>query len=169
MPRPHNKALLLSESEKERQKLEEYLATLTPGQMTEGGVIAEWSVKDVLAHLYEWEQMVLGWLVDSQRGETPHVPAEGFKWNQIPALNEQIYQKHKQRTLDEVMEMYQKSYQETMQTIESIPEETLFTSGLYPWVNKNTLAAYFTSATSSHYRWAKKEIRKGLRAKEKQA
>ncbi|MBC8507130.1 MAG: ClbS/DfsB family four-helix bundle protein [Chloroflexi bacterium] len=164
MPRPHTKELLLSESQKEREKLEKFLATLTPDQMLQSGIVAEWSVKDVLAHLFEWEQMVLGWLATGQRGDTPNVPAEGYKWNQLPALNEEIRQKHLQRTLDEIQVMFDESYQQTIQTIAGHSEETLFTSGLYPWMNKNTLAAYFTSCTSSHYRWALKEIRKGLRA-----
>ena len=60
--------------------------------------------------------------------------------------------------------MYRDSYQEVMATIEGLSEGTLFTRGLYPWMNKNALAAYFTSCTSSHYRWARKEMRKGFRA-----
>jgi hypothetical protein len=52
-----------------------------------------------------------------------------------------------------------------MKTIERLSEEILFTRGLYPGINQNHLAAYFTSCTSSQYRWALKEIRKGLRAK----
>ena len=70
MPRPHTKALLLSESQKERAALDELLEPLTPVQMTEPGILGEWSVKDVLAHLYEWEQMVLGWLAATERGKT---------------------------------------------------------------------------------------------------
>ena len=35
-----------------------------------------------------------------------------------------------------------------MQVIEALPEETLFTCGLYPWMNKNTLAMYFTEMKS---------------------
>lgn len=163
MPRPHTKALLLSASQKEHQALEQYLETLSTEQMTRSGVVGEWAVKDVLAHLYEWEQMVLGWLNAGQRGETPQVPAEGFKWNQLPALNEHIFQKHRGRTLDEVLEMFHQSFQQVMDTIEGMPEETLFTAGLYPWMNQNTLASYFTSCTSSHYVWARKEIRKGQR------
>ncbi len=165
MPRPHTKALLLSECQEEHDALEEFLDTLTPEQMTQPGIVGEWSVKDVLAHLYEWEQMVLGWLGTSQRGEMPHVPAEGYKWNQLPALNEEIYKKYRQLRLDEILDMFKESYQQIVETIEGIPEETLFTPGLYPWMNKNTLAAYFTSCTGSHYRWARKEIRKGFRAK----
>jgi hypothetical protein len=164
MPRPHTKELLLRESQKEHDALEESLAALESRQMTEAGIVGEWSVKDVLAHLYEWEQMVLHWWRSSQQGETPHVPAEGYKWNQLPALNEEIWVKHRDRSLDQVLEMVRSSFGEVMQTIEGIPEETLFTPGLYAWMNKNTLASYFTSCTSSHYRWARKEVRKGLRA-----
>lgn len=165
MPRPHTKSLVLSESQKEREALDEFLSMLSPEQMTEPGMLGEWSVKDVLAHLYEWEQMVLGWLAASQRGESPHVPAEGYKWSQLPALNEEIRSKHSNRPLDEMLTMYHDSYKQIMETIESIPEDEMFTPGLHPWMNKNTLGAYFVSATSSHYRWARKEMKKGLKAK----
>ncbi len=162
MPRPHTKALILSESEKEHAALEQFLSTLTPELMVRPGVVGAWSAKDVLAHLYEWEQMAMGWLAAGRRGETPHVPAEGYKWNQLPALNEHIRQKHAERSLDEVLAMFRESYRRITETITALSEETLFTAGLYPWMNKNTLAAYFVSATSSHYRWARKELRKGL-------
>lgn len=165
MPRPHTKSLVLSESKKEREALDEFLSTLSPEQMTEPGVLGEWSVKDVLAHLYEWEQMALGWLAATERGEAPAVPAEGYKWSQLPALNEEIRKKHSNRTLDEMLSMYQDSYKQIMETIESIPEEDMFTPGLHSWMNKNTLGAYFVSATSSHYRWARKEMKKGLKEK----
>jgi hypothetical protein len=165
MPRPHTKALVLSESQKEREALEEFLSTLSPEQMTESGIVGEWSVKDVLAHLYEWEQMVLGWLAATERGKTPSVPAEGYKWSQLPALNEEIRQKHSSRSLNEMQTMFQDSYKQIMDTIESIPEDVMFTPRLHHWMNKNTLGAYFVSATSSHYRWARKELQKGLKAK----
>lgn len=164
MPRPYTKPQILAESRKEREALENFLSLLSPEQMTEPGMLGEWSVKDVLAHLYEWEQMVLGWLAASQRGESPHVPAEGYKWNQLPALNEVIREKHSRRTLDELLPMFRNSYEQVMTTVEKLSEEDLLTPGLYPWMNKNTLAAYFVSCTSSHYRWARTEMKKGLKA-----
>ncbi len=165
MPRPQTKTLILAESQKEHEALEGFLSRLSPAQMIEPGMLGEWSVKDVLAHLYEWEQMVLGWLAVTERGEIPVVPAEGYKWSQLPALNEEIRQKHSDRPLDEILALFRDSYNQVMKTIESLSEETLFTPGLYPWTNKNALGAYFVSATSSHYRWAHKEMKKGLKAK----
>ncbi|MBN1219916.1 MAG: ClbS/DfsB family four-helix bundle protein [Anaerolineae bacterium] len=167
MPRPFTKAQILTASQKEHDALEQFLATLTPEQMTRSGALGDWSVKDVLAHLYEWEQMVLGWLAASQRGETPHVPAEGYKWNQLPALNQSIYEKHCHRSLDEVLDLFRASYRQVTATIENLSEEELFTSGRFPWMNKNALASYFVSCTSSHYRWARTGMRKGLKAVQK--
>ena len=163
MPKPQTKSEILSASQKEHEALEEFLSGLSPEQMTEPGTLGEWSVKDVLAHLYEWEQMTLGWLAAGQNGETPCVPAKGYKWNQLPALNNHIKKKHNDSSLDEILSKYQASYKQIMDTIEGLPKEDLFTPGLHPWMNKNTLAAYFISNTSSHYRWALKEIRKGLK------
>jgi uncharacterized protein (TIGR03083 family) len=163
MPRPFTKAQILTENQKEHDALEQFLTTVTPEQMTQPGALGDWSVKDVLAHLYEWEQMVLDWHAAGQRGETPHVPAAGYKWSQLPALNQSIYEKHRDRPLDEMLNLFRASYRQVMAIIESLSEEDLFTPGRFPWMNKNTLAAYFVSCTSSHYRWARTEIRKGLK------
>ena len=43
--------------------------------------------------------------------------------------------------------------------------QQMFTTGEYAWTKKNTLGTYLVSATSSHYLWARKEIRKGFRQK----
>ncbi|MDY7079609.1 MAG: ClbS/DfsB family four-helix bundle protein [Chloroflexota bacterium] len=166
MPRPASKLDLLAAIEKERGALEMLLETLTPEQMTEPGIVGEWSVKDVLAHLIEWEQMCLGWHAAGLRGETPELPAPGFKWNQTPQLNQHIYEKHRERPLDEVLEQFQASHREILEVIQGLSNEKLFTTGHFAWTKKNTLGTYMVSATSSHYLWARKEIRKGFRAKE---
>ena len=163
MPRPFTKAQILSESRKEHDALDQLLETLTPEQMTCPGVLGEWSVKDVLAHLYEWEQMVLRWYEAGKRGETPAVPSEDYKWSQLPALNQHIFETYRDQPLNEMLAMYRESHRKVMETIERLSEEDLFAPGLYPWMNKNALASYLTSCTSSHYRWARTEIRKGLK------
>jgi hypothetical protein len=167
MPRPTTKDELLAAIDKERGELETLLATLTPTQMTEPGIVGDWSVKDVLAHLIEWEQMVLGWHAAGLRGEIPELPAPGFKWSQTPQLNQQIYEKHRDRPLDEVLDQSQASHKEILGIIQGLSNEDLFTPGHYAWTKKNALGTYMVSATSSHYLWAGKEIRKGLRARAK--
>ena len=165
MPRPTSKTDLLAAIEKERGALETYLETLSPAEMTIPGIVGEWSVKDVLAHLIEWEQMVLSWHAAGLRGETPELPAPGFKWNQTPALNQQIFEKHRDRLLEDVIDQFQASHLEILGVIEGLSNEALFTAEQFAWTQKNTLGTYFVSATSSHYLWARKEIRKGMKNK----
>jgi hypothetical protein len=165
MPRPTSKTDLLAAINQEREALETTLEALTHEQMVKPGVVGEWSVKDVLTHLIEWEQMVLEWYRAGLRGENPELPAPGYKWNQTPQLNQLIYEKHRDRPLDEVMEQLQASHREILGVIQELSNEELFTTGRYTWTQKNTMGTYFVSATSSHYLWARKEIRKGIKAR----
>ena len=165
MPRPTSKQDLLVAIEKERGALEALLETLTPSEMTTPGIMGEWAIKDVLSHLIEWEQMCLGWYRAGLRGETPSLPTPDYKWNQTPQLNQHIFEKYRDRPLDDVIEQFHTSHREILGVIQELSNEQLFTTNQYAWTKKNTLGTYMVSATSSHYLWAKKEIRKGLKAK----
>lgn len=165
MPRPTSKNELLAAIAKERGALETYLQTLTAAQMVEPGIVGDWSAKDVLAHLIEWEQMCLGWYRSGLDGDVPPLPAPGFKWNQTPALNQQIYERYQERPLEDIMSRFDDSHQEILAVIEGLSDADLFTPGVYVWTGKNTMGTYFVSATSSHYLWARKEIGKRFKAR----
>jgi uncharacterized protein (TIGR03083 family) len=167
MTRPTTKDQLLTACQQEHTALEELLATLTPEQMTQPGTVGDWSVKDVLAHLIEWEQMVLGWYKAGRRGRTPAIPADGFNWGQLPALNQIIYEKHRDRPREDVLKQFKTSYRSVLKAVQSMSEEELFTRGQYAWTRTSTLAAYMIGCTSSHYHWARTELRKGLGRKKK--
>jgi hypothetical protein len=133
--------------------------------MTQPGAIGEWSVKDVLAHLLEWQQMVLRWHAAGVQGKNPATPADDFNWSQLPELNQQIYEKHCQRSLADIQKEFKASCKKVLNTIQGLSEEELFRRGHYAWTKNNTLGTYFVSSTSSHYLWASKNIKKGLKAK----
>ena len=164
MPKPTTKAQILSESRKEHDALEQLLATLTPEQMVQPGIVGEWSAKDVLAHLTEWQQMVIGWYSAGLAGDSPSLPAAGFKWSELPALNQVIYEKYRDRSLAHVLDAFGASYRQITAWVESLSEEDLFTPGRYAWAKTNALASYVISCTSSHDRWARTGLRKGMRA-----
>ena len=165
MPRPTTKNALLETIEVERNALEQLLDELSPAQMEESGVVGEWSVKDVVAHLLEWEQMVLRWHAAGLKGKVPVTPAEGFNWAQLPQLNQQIFEKHHNRPLADIQKEFNTSFRKILKTIQGLSDEDLFTRGRYAWTKNNTLGAYFISNTSSHYKWARTNIKKGLKAR----
>ncbi|MCL4271338.1 MAG: ClbS/DfsB family four-helix bundle protein [Anaerolineales bacterium] len=163
MSKPITKQEVIESAQKERTALEDYLATLTPEQMTQPNVIGEWAVKDVLAHLFAWEGMVMQWYETGKKGKLPAVPSEKYNWGQLPQLNHEIFLEHRDQPLAEVLKTFKSSYKKILKMIESIPEQELFTRNVYPWTNNNLLAAYFVSSTSSHYRWARTTIRKAMK------
>ncbi len=169
MPRAVNKKELLADVEKEYDALEQFLAALSEQQMTCPGALGEWSAKDVLAHLYEWQQMFFGWYAAGLRGENPPTPTAGYKWSQLPALNQMIYEKHRQLALEDVLEKFRASYRRTLQLVQDLEEDELFIPGRYAWMRNNALAQYIAANTASHYRWARKEMRKNIKVKEKKA
>ena len=57
MTKQKSKAEFLNDIQVERKRLERNLNNLTAIDMTQQGVVGEWSVKDVLAHLVAWEQL----------------------------------------------------------------------------------------------------------------
>jgi len=62
-----------------------------------------------------------------------------------------------------VLKQYRASYQQMLKIVQGIDEEDLFTPGRFAWTNKNSPAACLIGATSSHYGWARKEVRKCLK------
>jgi hypothetical protein len=168
MPKPTTKNELVIEIQKEWDALGQFLASLTSEQMIQPGAIGDWSPKDVLAHLAEWQQMCLDWYNAGLRGETPYLPAEGFKWSQMPALNQKIFEKYRDNPLEDILDFFQTSYQQILEVVEGLSDEKLFKPGYFSWTKKTPLSSYIIPCTSSHYRWARNEMRKSLKGKKAQ-
>lgn len=163
MSRPLNKTQLLAAIQKEYGALEKFIAPLTPEKLVQAPAPGAWAVKDVLAHLYEWQQMFFNWYESGQRGENPAVPAPGYKWSQLPALNQHIYEKYQQLPPEQALTLFRESHQKTVEFIENLPESDLTMPGLYKWMNNNTLMAYLNANTAAHYVWALKDAKKALK------
>jgi hypothetical protein len=100
------------------------------------------------------------------RRENPPLPAPGYNWGKMDDLNQEIYEKYRDWSLDSVLDYYHRSYQQVLEAVQAMSEDELFTPGRYAWTKKNTLADYVIPCTSEHYDWARREMRKGLKKKE---
>jgi hypothetical protein len=122
-----------------------------------------WTVKDLVAHLAEWHALFLGWYGEGLQGRKPEMPAPGFKWNQTPALNRAIQEKHRDRPYQEVWADFLKTYAEVLEIVIRSSEGDLLDPGRFPWTGKNALVTYLGANTSSHYRFASKVLKRWLR------
>ncbi len=163
MPKPQNTAELYQAIDHERARLNQALAPLTETEMVQPGACEDWSVKDILAHLVDWEQRGLRWYRAGLQGEVPQLPDENYNWRQTPELNHAIYLKYQDLSLDEVLELVEASFKETMTAVNGMTEEELFTPEVYEWTGTHTLATFVNANTAAHYRWASALIRKFTR------
>jgi nicotinamidase-related amidase len=161
MPKPTNKQELLDEAEKEYGALKKQVAEFTPEEMVRPGVIGVWSIKDILAYLLEWQRMYMGWYEAGLRGEKPATPAKGYNWSELPALNQDIYERYKDAKLDNVRNQLETSHKHLLDVAGSLSEDELFTPGRHKWTGISTLASYVDANTGAHYCWAQTGIRRG--------
>lgn len=162
MPRPKTKEELLDLSAKNFRSLHDLIQSFTAEQLE--GPIPEHelykNVRDVLAHLHHWHTMMLNWYEVGMTGEKPHMPAKGYTWKTVPDLNRQICRKYKSTSLEEITSLLQASYEDLRRIMEKHTDTELFEKKLYPWTGTTSLGSYMVSATSSHYDWALKLLKK---------
>lgn len=163
MPRPKNKEELLTLSQANFDKLFDYINKLSdkekefefaPGTLNR-------NIRDVIAHLYHWHTMLNTWYHAGLKDEKPEIPARGYTWKTMPELNRLIQEKYTTTSLDEAIEMFKGSHESITGIIKKHTNDELFEKKRYKWTGTTSLGAYIISATSSHYDWALKLIKKG--------
>jgi hypothetical protein len=159
MPPAKTKARIVSQLEAERRRLEQNLAGLSPHSMLAPGVIGEWSVKDILAHLADWESRMPVWIEAARRGESVEVPEPGLTWKQVDAANQRVYERHRDRPLDDVLAYFRATHGQFMAMVESMPEEEMLAPGRYAFTGKGAVYGWL-AGYAAHDRWAKTGIRK---------
>jgi hypothetical protein len=159
MARFATKQEFLDEITKERRKLDALLAEI-PDEMKGREVVDGMSAKDFLAHRAEWGRMMIRWYTEAKGGNTPAVPSERFKWNQLKELNADIHTRFAETPLSEVVVGFNAVHDELYELIAAATEEELLTKKHYAFTGTSDLATYLNSATASHYRSAAKHIRK---------
>ena len=106
MPRPKTKEELVLASKENYEKLNLFISKLsedelqTPFDFTrdQKKKEAHWkrdkNLRDVLIHLYEWQQLLLTWVHSNQEGhERPFLP-EPYNWKTYGEMNVAFWKKH---------------------------------------------------------------------------
>jgi hypothetical protein len=104
--------------------------------------------------------MMLEWYEVGMRGEKPDMPASGYTWKSVPELNKEIWKQYQDTSYEDAVKLLDESFLKVFSIIKSHSEEELFEKKRYKWTGTTSMGSYFTSATSSHYDWAMKLLRK---------
>ena len=174
MPRATTKTELVIAANEQFDKLHRLIDSMSDEQqnasfgseMATAGKEAHWNrdknLRDVLVHLYEWHQLLLNWINANNKGEAKPFLPESYNWKTYPAMNVEFWKKHQNTLLIDAKKILKESHKEVIALIETFNNEELFAKKSFVWIGTSTLGSYCVSATSSHYDWAIKKIKKHL-------
>jgi hypothetical protein len=160
MPRPSSLSELLTRLDSEFDALLGEVDRIDVAGLLAPGACGEWSVKDLLAHLDAWHDLFLTWEDAGRAGRAVSIPAPGFTWKQTPALNDVLWRRHRDDSLGEVLARLRASHARVRDVVAAYDEPDLFAKRRYPWTGSTSVGSYAVSATTSHYDWARKLIRR---------
>jgi hypothetical protein len=155
-----NKAMLIEKVISGYELFESLLGELNEGQIIQPGVIADWSVKDTVAHMVVHEQRMLKWMVERLQGGTPkeHQPYASPD-EQLDALNLRIYLENANRSWMDVQRDWKSTHEKTLAWIQSVNEDAMFDASKLHLLDGEPLWAAVAANTYEHYEEHGRDIR----------
>lgn len=154
-----NKKTFLYKLQVERDKFELLLNRVGfTRTMTIKGISGSWSIKDIIAHIWAYEQYIADRLNEIKHGDV-YFPCKKFNALDAfidqfgypdfgsPLLDEEeanawVYEKYKNIALDEIVAQELQAYAAIIAAIEALPEYLLKEHNLYERVADNTYHHY---------------------------
>jgi len=115
-----DKQQLLKRLEKAWATLNESCNGLSDSQLTEPGVIGDWSVKDILAHVTTWEEEALKYLPLIVTGGRP---PRYTQYGGLNAFNAQMTEQKRDLVVSYVLKQLDETHRRLIDYIRSVPEE----------------------------------------------
>lgn len=174
MPRATTKAELLTSANEQWEKMWALIGSMDNAKQNapfvfdaSAGKEAHWgrdkNLRDVLIHLYEWHQLLLNWVEANQNGDDKPFLPEPYNWKTYGDMNVEFWKKHQSTPYEDSKAMLQGSHAGVMALIERFSDGELFEKKYFPWTGTTNLGSYCISATSSHYDWAIKKIKRQIK------
>lgn len=126
------------------------------------GETRERSIRDVLAHLLAWHLLFERWYDEGMRGGSPAMPAEGYSWGELDALNVALRDEWSATPLTDVEERLDASHLRLQAVLATHSDDQLANAGAFSWTLGSQLGEFFLENGGNHYRWGRAAIAEGL-------
>lgn len=143
-----NKSDLLDWLQAEQRQWEAFLDQIDPERMDQPGVAGHWSIKDIVAHLTDWQPRQIARLQAAQRGEAEPPPPWPAHLETDDEVNAWIYEHNRGRSAREVSDNSRRVLQQLFAAVEGLPDdvriETIQSGGreyYMLWVNDQRFPA----------------------------
>ncbi len=142
-----SKTQLIHDLQKENANWEALLAEVGEARMTEP-VAANWSMKDIVAHLTGWRRRTVARLQAAARGEPEPPPPWPPHLQTDDEINALIYESNRDRSVADVLRDSREVFRALVEAVEALPEADVMDPNRFQWMAGQPLSA---AALFSHF------------------
>lgn len=151
----NDKEQILATLRGEYDRWEELLAGLSEEQITAAQLPADWSIKDVIAHLRAWQQVSIARLEAAQNDQEPLFPSwlagsDPESEGDLEQFNARIYESYREQPWSRVHRDWRDGFLSFLKLGEEIPETELLDTEKYPWLKGYSLFAVLQGSYEHH-------------------
>jgi hypothetical protein len=151
----NNKQQILATLREEFNRWDALQASMSEEQITAPQLAANWSIKDIFAHLWAWQQRSIARLEAALYDREPQFPQWPAQFDPEVAgepdqLNAWLYQTYRDKPWSRVYEDWREGFLHFLALGEKISEKDLLAPGRYAWLEGHPLALILR-ASYEHY------------------
>ena len=137
------------------ERWEELLGTLSEKQLTAPQFDFGWSIKDVLAHLWAWQQISIARMEAGVQDREPEFPkwivSIGQDWEEgADRVNALTFERNHNKPWSEVYENWKSGFSRFMDLGNQISERDLLDGDRYPWLKGYSFAFILVASYDHH-------------------
>jgi hypothetical protein len=144
--RSYSKQQLLTMLKDVFDQWEELLAGMSEAQIAATDLDDGWSIKDVIAHLWGWQQRSVARSVAALSDSEPQYPgwpeelgSDPDEDGDVDKTNDWIYKTNRERSWTDVYEAWKRQFLRLLELSAQIPENDMLATGRYTWMGDYTL------------------------------
>jgi hypothetical protein len=153
---------LLTRVERAWRTLQESYAGLSDSQLMKPGVTGHWSVRDILAHVTNWEEEALKHLPTILKGEKP--PRYSITYGGINAFNAHMTEQKRGLTLADVRRQLDDTHDRLIDFIASVPEEQFRSETPFRHRLRLDTYSHYPKHAEAIQRWRKRDSKQEKQA-----
>jgi hypothetical protein len=137
------------------------LAEFTEEQLLQPGVVGEWSIKDILAHIVVHEERMIQWVTEMLLGHPPETSQPyGMPEDELTIVNQIIYQENRDRCLSNVLSALEDAHVHSLAMVAGAREGDLTGGGCFKLKDGEPVWEAIAANTFWHYEEHGRDISK---------
>ncbi len=134
---------------------EALLNGLSPARASERHLPSNWSVKDVLTHLWAWQQVSVARAQAALHNGEPEFPAWWRKFapdpeEDVDRTNAWIYESNRDKPWQTVYADWKSQFQHYLELANEVPEQAMLQPGRYAWMGSYSLSDSIMGSVEHH-------------------